>query len=108
MLSSKGLYFDIIGLQPGLEIDGSITNAFMFNYEPNVFETTMEFKTCFIINDLSQVPTLKNSIIWNDRASHICVFQTYLSTLVSHSMIDTGKVICVKPSRPKYNPQWGI
>lgn len=105
MLLSKGLQFDILGLRPDPE--QAEQDAYI-NVQPNVFDTTMDFKTSFIVNLLSSVPTLQDIVMWDDRNSHISAFQTYLSAMVSNNLIKTGKLICVKPLRPQYNPQWEV
>ncbi|CAO3608212.1 unnamed protein product [Mucor hiemalis] len=105
MLASKGLVFDIIGLRPDPEHEEE-KNALGFNYQQSVFETTMEFKMSFIVFMLTTIPTLTEIIMWDDRISHISIFQTYLRKLESAQLIHRGELVCVKAERPKYNPTW--
>lgn len=108
MLSSKGLQFDLIGLRPDPEELIGDDTGLGFNYEPNVFDTTMEFKTSFIVNMLSTLPDIKYLKMWDDRISHIYIFQTYLNRLKQAKLIEQGELVCIKPSRPRYNPEWEI
>jgi hypothetical protein len=108
MLASRGLQFDLIGLRPDPITDGpDHPKGIMFNDEPDVFETTMDFKTSFIVNMLNSIPSLKEITMWDDRKSHICVFKIYLQDMVEKGIIENGQIVCVKPSRPKYNATWG-
>lgn len=106
MLASKGLEFDIIGLRPDPEHEKEVENVLGYNYEPSVFETTMEFKMSFIVHMLAKIPTLTEIMMWDDRISHISIFQTYLKKLESAQLIHRGELVCVKAERPKYNPAW--
>ncbi|KAI9476199.1 MAG: hypothetical protein EXX96DRAFT_291454 [Benjaminiella poitrasii] len=108
ILSSKGLHFDLIGLRPDPESDKpDRPKGLMFNDQlQNVFVTTMEFKTSFIVNILNSVPSLKDIVMWDDRHSHICVFEEYMKQLVANKIVREGRVVCVKGCRPKYNPEW--
>ncbi|KAF1806509.1 hypothetical protein V8B55DRAFT_1442573 [Mucor lusitanicus] len=107
ILASKGLVFDIVGLRPDPESDAPDHPAgFMFNHEPNVFETTMHFKTSFIVNILHHYPSLTDIVMWDDRQSHICVFQEYLARMKKLGLVQRGEMVCVVPARPKYNPEW--
>lgn len=107
MLVSKELTFDLVGLRPDPESDGSDHPCRLrFNYEPNVFTTTMEFKTSFIVNMLSSVPSLQNVVMWDDRPSHIRVFKTYLADMAQLNIIKKGHIFPIKPAKPKYNPEW--
>ncbi|KAI8643183.1 hypothetical protein BD408DRAFT_442882 [Parasitella parasitica] len=107
ILASKELEFDIVGLRPDPEsnkLDSS--SGLMFNHEPNVFETTLHFKTSFIVNILDNFPSLTDIVMWDDRQSHICVFKEYLVRMKALGLIKTGKLVCVAPASPKYNPEW--
>lgn len=109
MLASKELEFDIVGLRPDPEEehdDEEEENILGFNYKPSVFETTMEFKMSFIVHLLAKIPTLTEIMMWDDRISHISIFQTYLKKLESAQLIHRGELVCVKGERPKYNPAW--
>jgi hypothetical protein len=107
ILASKGLIFDVIGLRPDPETDEpDHPTGLRFNFEPNVFATTMEFKASFIVNILSSVPSLQQVMMWDDRPSHICVFETYLADMVKLGIIKKGHIFCIKPAKPKYNPEW--
>lgn len=107
ILASKGLVFDVVGLRPDPESDApDYPNGLMFNHEPNVFETTMHFKTSFIVNILHNFPLLTNVVMWDDRQSHICVFKEYLNKMRDIGLIKRGEMVCVIPARPKYNPEW--
>lgn len=109
MLASRGLQFDLIGLRPDPITDGpDHPTGLMFNDEPDVFDTTMDFKTSFIVNTLNSIPSLKEIVMWDDRKSHICVFKLYLEDMVEKGIIEKGHIVCVKPSKPKYNPTWEI
>ncbi|KAG2235635.1 hypothetical protein INT48_008511 [Thamnidium elegans] len=107
MLAAKGLQFDVVGLRPD-PAQVFEHNQFMFNFEPNVFSTTMEFKTCFLVHMLQNVPTLKNIVMWDDRVSHIGAFRNYLKMMVSQKIIETGNIISVPAAKPKYNPVWEL
>lgn len=107
ILASKGLVFDIIGLRPDPESSApDHPVGLMFNHEPNVFETTMHFKTSFIVNILHNYPSLTDIVMWDDRQSHICVFREYLVKLKDLGLVKRGEMVCVIPARPKYNPEW--
>lgn len=107
MLGSKGLTFDLIGLRPDPETEGpDHPTGLGFNDEPNVFTTTMEFKASFIVNILYSVPSLQQVVMWDDRASHIRVFETYLAEMVNLGIIQKGNIFRIKPGKPKYNPEW--
>lgn len=109
MLASKGLEFDLVGLRPDPVTDGpDHPNGLMFNDEPDVFNTTMDFKTSFIVHMLHSIPSLRNVVMWDDRRSHICLFQTYLQEMMKKGIIDKGHVECVAPLRPRYNPEWEL
>lgn len=107
ILASKGLHFDILGLRPDPD-QVQPQNQFMFNFEPNVFSSTMEFKTCFLVHLLEVVPSLNNVVMWDDRASHRVAFQKYLDTMVAQKIIQNGQLICVLPAKPRYNPTWEL
>lgn len=107
MLATKGLQFDVVGLRPD-PAQVFEQNQFMFNFEPNVFATTMEFKTCFLVHLLQNVPTLKNIVMWDDRTSHISAFRNYLKMMVCQNIIETGNIISVPAAKPKYNPVWEL
>lgn len=107
ILASKGLVFDIVGLRPDPESDApDYPNGLMFNHEPNVFETTMHFKTSFIVSILHNFPSLTDIVMWDDRQSHICVFKEYLIKMRDLGLVKRGEMVCVIPARPKYNPEW--
>ncbi|KAI8370399.1 uncharacterized protein BYT42DRAFT_582251 [Radiomyces spectabilis] len=104
MLKAKGLQFDIIGLRPDPESDDA--DELGFNTQPNVFDTTMEFKSLFLINMLANVPSLENVIMWDDRVSHVRWFRNYMKTMVAEGLIKHGQMIDVHAVRPRYNPKW--
>ncbi|KAI9354039.1 hypothetical protein BD770DRAFT_392961 [Pilaira anomala] len=107
ILASKGLQFDILGLRPD-PAQVQQQNQFMFNFEPNVFSSTMEFKTCFLVHLLEVVPSLNNVVMWDDRVSHRVAFQEYLDTMVAQKIIQHGQLIWVPPAKPKYNSTWEL
>ncbi|KAI9253670.1 hypothetical protein EDC94DRAFT_546394 [Helicostylum pulchrum] len=107
VLAAKGLRFDVVGLRPD-PAQVFEQNQFMFNFEPNVFATTMEFKTCFLVQMLQNVPTLKNIVMWDDRTAHIGAFRNYLKMMVCQKIIETGNIISVPAAKPKYNPVWEL
>ncbi|KAK4509720.1 uncharacterized protein ATC70_007022 [Mucor velutinosus] len=107
MLASKGLAFDIVGLRPDPESDApDHPTGLRFNHEPNVFETTMHFKTSFIVNILHNYPSLTDIVMWDDRRSHIRIFKEYLNKLKELGFVKRGEMMSVVPARPKYNPEW--
>lgn len=107
ILASRGLVFDIVGLRPDPESDApDHPDGLMFNHEPNVFETTMHFKTSFIVNILHNYPSLTDIVMWDDRQSHICAFKEYLAKMKELGLVKRGEIVCVVPARPKYNPEW--
>jgi hypothetical protein len=109
ILRSKGLEFDVIGLRPDPDSDGpDHPTGLMFNKEPDIFETTMDFKTSFIVHLLHSHPTLEEIVMWDDRSSHICHFKPYLDDMVKRNVIKKGHLVCVKALRPKYNPKWEL
>lgn len=115
MLESKNLQFDLIGLRPDpehtTENHWEVRNGYQkltYNLASSVFKSTMHFKTCFILNILHNVPSLKNVVMWDDRIPHVYRFREYLSQLHQSRVIDTSSVIYVPGIRPKYNPDWEI
>ncbi|RCH81103.1 hypothetical protein CU098_005738 [Rhizopus stolonifer] len=113
MLSSKGLEFDVIGLRPDPErvsedYDWQVNHggSVCYNLSGSVFQSTMHFKTCFILNILHNVPSLKQVTMWDDRLPHVKRFKEYLGGLVKTGLIQKGHVIYVPGIRPKYNPVW--
>ncbi|KAL9542249.1 hypothetical protein MBANPS3_008708 [Mucor bainieri] len=107
ILASKGLAFDIVGLRPDPESDAPDHPAgLMFNHEPNVFETTMHFKTSFIVNILHSYPSVTDVVMWDDRQSHIGAFKEYLAKMKELGLVKRGEMVCVVAARPKYNPEW--
>ncbi|KAL0095527.1 hypothetical protein F4703DRAFT_1729270, partial [Phycomyces blakesleeanus] len=106
ILKSKGLFFDAIGLRPDPEDKEPDNSGLMYNVMPNVFQTTMSFKSSFIVNLLANVPSLQNIIMWDDRAAHIIAFSKYLEDMTKEDIIVGGEMIPVKAVRPKYNPEW--
>ncbi|KAI9020921.1 hypothetical protein CLU79DRAFT_719680 [Phycomyces nitens] len=106
ILKSKGLFFDAIGLRPDPEDKEPDNSGLMYNVMPNVFETTMSFKSSFIINMLENVPSLQNIIMWDDRPAHVDAFSIYINDLISENVINSGAMIAVKAVRPRYNPDW--
>lgn len=112
MLSAKGLVFDVIGLRPDPEhvskdyhwkIDyGQVC----YNLSPSVFDSTIHFKSCFILNLLHNIPSIENVTMWDDRLPHVRRFEDYLSTLAQLHTIKKGHVVYVPGIRPRYNPAW--
>lgn len=112
MLESKGLKFDLLGLRPDPESVSDIHweanshNEVSYNLTDSVFKSTMHFKTCFILNILHNVPSIKNVVMWDDRFHHVKRFREYLGLVKQAGTIDQGSVIYVPGIRPKYNPNW--
>ncbi|KAI8879568.1 hypothetical protein K501DRAFT_287311 [Backusella circina FSU 941] len=109
ILRSRGLQFDLIGLRPDPDSDApDHPKGLMFNEEPDIFATTMDFKTSFIIHTLHSHPMIEEVVMWDDRSSHICHFKPYLDDMVQRKVIKRGHLVCVKALRPKYNPTWEL
>ncbi|KAG2234636.1 hypothetical protein INT48_003444 [Thamnidium elegans] len=113
MLESKGLQFDLIGLRPDPEsVSDNQWEAtrnktqLSYNITGSVFQSTMHFKTCFILNLLHNIPSLDNVVMWDDRYHHVKRFKEYLDTVKESGTISEGKVIYVPGIRPEYNPEW--
>lgn len=111
MLESKGLQFDLVGLRPDPELVTEYQwkgtdNQVLYNLTGSVFKSTMHFKTCFILNILHMIPTLKKVVMWDDRFHHVKRFKEYLNAVKVSGVIDEGNVIYVPGIRPKYNPEW--
>ncbi|KAI8993157.1 hypothetical protein BDB01DRAFT_847067 [Pilobolus umbonatus] len=107
MLSSKHLEFDLLGLRPDPELaSDNLMDDIHLASKKSVFQSTMHFKTCFILNILHEVPSIKHVTMWDDRFYHVRSFQSYLDTLYDKSIIDSGNVIYVHGIRPAYNPEW--
>ncbi|KAI8645158.1 hypothetical protein BD408DRAFT_412348 [Parasitella parasitica] len=115
MLEAKGLQFDLIGLRPDpehvsdnqWEVKQGQQNI-TYNLTRSVFRSTMHFKTCFILNIIHNVSSIKKVNMWDDRMHHVLKFREYLQLLKSTNVINDGSVIYVPGIRPKYNPQWEI
>ncbi|KAI7869759.1 hypothetical protein BDF14DRAFT_1780517 [Spinellus fusiger] len=105
ILESKGLFFDLIGLRPDPE-QAPPEHVLLYNGISNVFESTIHFKSSFIINLLASVPSLTHITMWDDRLSHVRVFKNYIDQLVQLGTLVKGEIIHVKAVRPKYNPTW--
>lgn len=115
MLEAKQLQFDLIGLRPDPEHVSDnhwkVRNGLKqltYNLASSVFNSTMHFKTCFILNILHNVKSIQNVIMWDDRIHHVNRFKEYLSQLKYNRYITDGSVIYVPGIRPKYNPSWEI
>ncbi|CAO3600921.1 unnamed protein product [Absidia cylindrospora] len=118
MLASKQLHFDLLGLRPDptKEIHEDHVNSNVNNNNNNnndmsygassVFINTLDFKTCFILNILHNVPSINAIKMWDDRAPHVKKFQHFLETLTSQSLINHGLAKHVTPVRPCYRPKW--
>ncbi|CAO3628363.1 unnamed protein product [Cunninghamella blakesleeana] len=113
MLLSKGLLFDIIGCRPD--------PFFLYHDHPlmkekkntmikqkDIFSSTMDFKSCFILNLESKLPSLEEIIMWDDRPSQLPILNRFVEQLLNNDQhpFVSGKVISVKGIRPKYNPDW--
>ncbi|KAG1459311.1 hypothetical protein G6F46_007744 [Rhizopus delemar] len=113
MLEAKGLKFDLIGLRPDPEavseyrwkVDGR-NKELNYNLSASVFQSTMHFKQCFLVNILHHVPTIKEITMWDDRVPHLKRFKDFLNALHRKRLIDRSRIIEVPSLRPKYNPKW--
>ncbi|KAI8332296.1 hypothetical protein BC941DRAFT_437166, partial [Chlamydoabsidia padenii] len=112
MLTSKNLHFDILGLRPDppttATTNSNIHHLLDFNEIPDTFMTTMDFKLCFILHLRSKVKTLQDIVMWDDRPSHLPVFEKYVATLVQQGYFKQGSVKSVVAVRPRYNEKWEI
>ncbi|OBZ88293.1 Uncharacterized protein C4.02c [Choanephora cucurbitarum] len=112
MLTAKGLMFDVIGLRPDPEQVSEdhhwqISSGHVcYNLSPSVFDSTMHFKTCFILNVLHNIPSIEEVTMWDDRMPHVKRFKDYLWYLTQYETIKKGHVVYVPGIRPKYNPTW--
>lgn len=113
MLTSKGLQFDLVGLRPDPESVSEYqwegeqsTQAIYYNLTGSVFQSTMHFKTCFILNILHKIQTIKNVVMWDDRFPHVKRFKEFLDAVKLSGVINESQVIYVPGIRPKYNPEW--
>lgn len=112
MLESKGLQFDLVGLRPDPEAvseyhwEGVDSTQVGYNLTGSVFKSTMHFKTCFILNILHEIPSLKKVVMWDDRFFHVKRFKEYLDAVKASAMIEDGRVVYVPGIRPVYNPDW--
>ncbi|GAN00625.1 hypothetical protein MAM1_0001d00047 [Mucor ambiguus] len=113
MLEAKGLQFDLVGLRPDPEHVSEDQwevklgqHHLTYNLTSSVFKSTMHFKTCFILNIIHNIPSIKNVTMWDDRIHHVRKFREYLDIVKSTSVINYGDVIYVPGIRPKYNPGW--
>ncbi|KAI9474300.1 MAG: hypothetical protein EXX96DRAFT_529507 [Benjaminiella poitrasii] len=113
MLESKGLQFDLIGLRPDPEHVSDNhwevrkgQQKLTYNLAGSVFKSTMHFKTCFILNLIHNVSSIRQVTMWDDRIHHVHRFRQYLDALVRKQTIYEGDVVYVPGIRPKYNPYW--
>jgi hypothetical protein len=113
MLEAKQLQFDLIGLRPDPEHVSDnhwkVRNgldSLTYNLASSIFSSTMHFKTCFILNILHNVPSIKNVVMWDDRLPHVKRFREYLSALKNRRLISQDSVVYVPGIRPPYNPGW--
>lgn len=113
MLDAKGLQFDLVGLRPDPEHVSDNQwevkqgqQYLTYNLTNSVFKSTMHFKTCFILNIIHNIPSIRNVTMWDDRIHHVKKFKEYLDAVKDTQVIDYGDVIYVPGIRPKYNPEW--
>lgn len=113
MLDAKGLQFDLVGLRPDPEHVSDNQwevkqgqQYLTYNLTSSVFKSTMHFKTCFILNIIHNIPSIRNVTMWDDRIHHVKKFKEYLDAVKETQVIDYGDVIYVPGIRPKYNPEW--
>ncbi|CAO3646264.1 unnamed protein product [Cunninghamella echinulata] len=116
MLTCKGLFFDILGYRPDPflpNITATIDDE-QQQYDNNnkrmkdVFLSTMDFKSAFILHLKTKIPSLKEIIMWDDRPSQLPILNQFVNQLVEQYYFDHGQVNAVKAIRPKYNPDWEI
>ncbi|KAI9304797.1 hypothetical protein BJ944DRAFT_288351 [Cunninghamella echinulata] len=123
MVKAKQLDFDLLGLRPDPtqeDHDKHVqqTSSPSDNHHQNkkrdcivygansIFMNTMDFKQCFILNLLHNIPSLTAVTMWDDRLPHVKKFNFYLEQLIDNKLIQKGKVNYVPGIRPKYRPKW--
>ncbi|KAI7870925.1 hypothetical protein BDF14DRAFT_1766290 [Spinellus fusiger] len=113
ILSSKGLWFDIIGLRPdpvtaSTPISTSLgaSHQLIYHQEASVFSSTMTFKYAFLNNVLDNVPSISRVEMWDDRSKHVKQFGIFLHQLQKTGRIKSNTVHYVHGIRPVYNPEW--
>ncbi|KAI8344459.1 hypothetical protein BC941DRAFT_408686 [Chlamydoabsidia padenii] len=112
MLTSKQLDFDLLGLRPDptqeCYNDHVKNNKTTTTYgASSVFVNTLDFKTCFILNLLHNIPSLKQVNMWDDRLNHVKRFEDFLCQLTHQGLLTPGSSVeHVKPVLPRYRPLW--
>lgn len=106
MLRSKDLAFDMVCLRPDPELADLATrnnadDRVLYNVQPSVFSTTMDFKTSFMEHMFRKVPSLTTVEMWDDRLPHVEKFRKYFS---GHRL--QSRINYVPAVRPRYNPAW--
>ncbi|KAI9302311.1 hypothetical protein BJ944DRAFT_251607 [Cunninghamella echinulata] len=117
MLACKGLFFDILGYRPDPFLPNitATTDDEQQQHDndnnkrmKDVFLSTMDFKSAFILHLKTKIPSLKEIIMWDDRPSQLPILNQFVNQLVEQHYFDHGQVNAVKALRPKYNPDWEI
>ncbi|ORZ00870.1 hypothetical protein BCR43DRAFT_521819 [Syncephalastrum racemosum] len=106
MLKAKDLGFDMVCLRPDPELADLVTKNYaddriLYNVQPSVFSTTMDFKTSFMEHMFRKVPSLTSVEMWDDRLPHVEKFRKYFAGHRLHSRINYVPAV-----RPRYNPAW--